>query len=213
VAGGGHWGLVRIGRMSGVSRAGRFLAAAVAAALVAGLGACGGGDDETASDDEIEAASDDLEPGDETTTTGDDEPSTAGPATPEEQAIVAYNQAFEAFFAALNPPDPRSPALAQTFGGDALVEVTSAVRQAQSEAVYVVGSMETHPRVESASSTEVVLVDCAVETNTTYDAATAQVKDEGSYASHRRSTVVNHDGRWTVDEFEQLEEPCDPGES
>jgi hypothetical protein len=56
----------------------------------------------------------------------------------------------------------------------------------------------------------VVLADCAVETNTTYDAATGAERDSGEYVHNRRATVVNIQGVWSVGAFEQVEEPCTP---
>ena len=96
------------------------------------------------------------------------------------------------------------------FSGEALSTMTDTVFRALNQGVYVDGSFEMHPEVVSSTDTEVVLADCVVETNTTYDRATGAEKDSGRYVHNRRATVVNTQGVWTVAAFEQLEEPCTP---
>jgi hypothetical protein len=177
------------------------LAALTALAFMAA--GCGGGDDGRDEATGIAGAA-------ETTTT--EASSSATARTPEDEAARAYGAAYDAFFDALNPPNPQSPELSEAFSGEARTAVIDAVFEAQRQGVYVVGSVESHLRVESSTASEVILVDCAIETNTTYDAATRAIKDQGSYPTHRRTTVINlGGGAWTVDSFEQLEEPCTPG--
>jgi hypothetical protein len=179
---------------------------AALSALAFALGGCGGGEDGT---DEVVGA---TIAEDESATTGGAASATTASPTPEEQAIAAYEAAYDAYFNALNPPNPQSTELAEAFSGEARTAMIDAVFEAQRQGVYVIGTVEIDPRVETSTADEVVLNDCAVETNTTYDAATKAVKDQGSYPTHRRTTVVNLDGgAWTVDSFEQLEEPCTPG--
>jgi hypothetical protein len=183
-----------------VGKPGAPLTLVALAALAFTLGGCGGDDvggTDTAAEDE--------------TNTTEAAAATTAPPTPEDEAITAYGAAYDAFFHALNPPNPQSPELAKAFSGEARTAMIDVVFEAQSQGVYVVGSVEINPRVESSTANEVVLVDCAVETNTTYDAATRAVKDQGSYPTHRRTTIVNlGGGAWAVDSFEQLEGPCAP---
>ena len=185
----------------------RTLAAAVAAMLVLGLVACGGDDDSAAGDTEqaTEAADDAT-----TTTAGESSATTTTSPAPEDQAIAAYRAAYDAYFAALNPPNPQSPELMTGFSGDALTTMIDTVFRARDEGVYVVGSFEMHPEVAFATATEVLLVDCVVETNTTFDAATGAERDSGRYVHNRRATVVNTDGVWSVAAFEHVEEQCTP---
>jgi hypothetical protein len=184
----------------------RTLAAAVAAMLVLGMVACGGDDDSAAGDTEqaTEAADD------ATTTTAAESSATTAAPTPEDQAVAAYRAAYDAYFAALNPPNPQSPELMAGFSGEALTTMIDTVFRARDDGVYVVGSFEMHPEVASATATEVLLVDCVVETNTTFDAATGAERDSGRYVHNRRATVVNTDGVWSVAAFEHVEEQCTP---
>ena len=98
------------------------------------------------------------------------------------------------------------------FGGEALTTIIDMVFQASNQGVYVVGTLEMNPEIVSATAQEVQVSDCVVETNTTYDAATNQPTDSGTYVHNRRATIVNHDGTWTVDAFERVEDPCTPEE-
>jgi hypothetical protein len=181
----------------------RALAAAATVLVVLGLAACGG----DGGGDGAGAATDTAE--DATSSTAAESTTTAA-ATPEEQAIAAYRAAYDAYFAALDPPNPQSADLMRGFSGEALTTMIDTVFRARDEGVFVVGSFEMHPEVVSATPREVVLVDCVVETNTTYDAATQAERDSGTYVHNRKATVVNADGVWTVAAFEQLEEPCTP---
>jgi hypothetical protein len=176
----------------------RALALGAALSLSFALAACGGGDDD---DDALDTT---------TTTSAPDESTTTAEPTPEEQAIQAYQAAYDAYFAALNPPNPQSTDLMRLFSGDALTSMVNTIFQARNQGVYVVGSFEMHPEVVSSAPTEVQLADCVVETNTTYDATTGAQRDSGQYVHNRRATVVNIQGVWSVSAFEQLEEPCTP---
>jgi hypothetical protein len=190
-----------------VGKPGAPLTLVALTALAFVVAGCGGDDD--GGSEEVTGAS---AAADESTTTEEAASGTTAPPTPENEAIRAYGAAYDAFFEALNPPNPQSPELAEAFSGEARTAMIEAVFEAQRQGVYVVGSVETHPRVESSTVSEVILVDCAVETNTTYDATTRAVKDEGSYPTHRRTTLVNvGGGTWTVDSFVLLEGPCTPG--
>jgi hypothetical protein len=185
----------------------RALASAAMVLLALGSSACGddGGADESGAGGEDELA-------DDTTSSGDDDTGTTTTAepSPEDQAIAAYRAAYDAYMAALNPPNPQSADLIRTFSGEALTAIVDTVFRARDEGVYVVGSFEMHPEVVSATPSEVILADCVVETNTTYDAATRTEKDSGTYVHNRKATVVNTKGVWSVAAFEQLEEPCTP---
>jgi hypothetical protein len=168
--------------------------------LTLALAACGGGGGD---DDDASKAT-------TTTTAAPDESTTTAEPTPDEQAIAAYRAAYDAYFAALNPPNPQSTDLMRLFSGEALSTMVDTIFQARNQGVYVVGSFDMHPEVVSSAPTEVVLSDCVVETNTTYDSATGAQKDSGQYVHNRRATVVNIQGVWSVSAFEQLEEPCTP---
>jgi len=171
--------------------------------VLLGMAGCGGGDDDSsAPTTEAETGASD---GDATTTTA--------ALTPEEQAMAAYRTAYDTYFKALNPPNPQSPDLPTVFSGEALSTIIDTVFRAKNEGVYVVGSLETHPAVVSSTVDEVILTDCQVETNQTFDAATNQPKDSGTYTYNSRITVRNADGAWKVAAFEQVEEPCTPAPS
>jgi hypothetical protein len=193
-------------KYGGTRRPGRALAVAATALTFVGVAACGGDDDDSGGASAVEdvETTAEADPGDASTTTT--------PSTPEEQAVAAYRAAYDAYLQALNPPNPQSMALGTSFGGEALTTIIDMVFQASNQGVYVVGSMEMNPEILSATAQEVLVSDCVVETNTTYDAATNQPTDSGTYVHNRRATIVNHDGTWTVDAFERVEEQCTPAE-
>lgn len=175
--------------------------AVVAAALALGMVACGGddgGDDEAEAGNETSSA-----PSSETTT------STA-PSTPEELAVAAYQASWDATFRAMNPPT-QIPEIAELHTGEALSETVNLIATKQRVGNRIEGSMEPHPEVVSATSTEVLLDDCAVENSVEYDAAGAVVDTAENAAYNYRVTLVNEDGTWKVSDFELREEPCTPG--
>lgn len=179
----------------------RAAVAAVGAVLVLGATACGGGDDGAAT----ATTRSDLRDPEGTTTTAE--------PLPEDAAVAAYRAAYEAYLAALDPPDPTSPDLPLLFGGDALTAIVDTVLSARDQGVRVEATMEMDPAVVSATDDEVVLEDCVVETNAVYDLGTGEQTDAGTYTTHRRATVVQAaDGTWVVGAFEKLEEPCTPGD-
>src|SRR5262245_33504144 len=110
----------------------RALAATVALLLALAAAACGGGggDDDDASKETT------------TTTAAPDESTTTAAPTPEEQAIAAYRAAYDAYFAALNPPNPQSSDLLRLFSGEALTTMINTIFQARNQGVYVVGSFD-----------------------------------------------------------------------
>lgn len=181
------------------------LAPALAIVVALGLSACGDDDDASSGTTVDDGAT--TTAGDDVATTG-----TTGAATPEQQAVAAYERAWEAEFEALDPPNPQHPALRQSFTGPAAAAITDIVVTAQMDGHYTVGSMETHPTVVSATAEEVRLRDCTVEDSTSYDSATDEVREQGPYPPRSREVlVVNDGGTWRVSEIETLEEPCTPG--
>lgn len=181
----------------------RALAGAMAILLVAGAAACGddGDDDGGEGADEVEAAE----------VAGDDrETTTSVPPTPEELAVAAYRESWAATFRALDPPDPESPDIAETLTGEALSETVNIVATRERLGHRVEGAIEPHPVVVSATATEVLLDDCAIENSVEYDGAGAVVDTADDATFNYRVTVVNEDGAWKVAKFERREEPCEP---
>lgn len=178
----------------------RALAAAATIVLVVGLAGCGDGDDDTEASGS--AAGDPADGGgDETTTTA--------PPTPEELAVAAYQHSWDVKFQATNPPE-QLPEIAETHTGEALSEAVNFVAEIERLGHRVEGSMQTHPVVVSATSTDVVLDDCAVENSVEYDAAGEVVDTADDAAWNYRVTVVNEGGTWKVADFERRDEPCEP---
>jgi hypothetical protein len=169
--------------------------AAVALGL-GGLAACGAGSGQ---------ATDDLGgKADEVGVTGDTQPD-----SPEALAVAAYNDSWAESFRALDPPQ-ETPELGQLMTGEALGERLATITTRAMEGHRVEGSMVTHPHVVSASSTEVVLDDCAVENSVEYDADGQVVDPADNVTYNYRVTVVNEGGAWKVSDFELRDEPCTP---
>ncbi len=180
----------------------RALAGAVAIMLVLGLAACGGDDDETESSDTTVTEESDAGGGDTTTTVA---------PTPDDLAIAAYNRAWEAMFAASNPPNPMHPSISESLTGVAAQSIAGVVIEQQNAGQHTVGSMQTHPEVVSSTADEVLLRDCTVEDSTTYDTATNAVVEEGSgIPRSREAEVVNQEGTWRVSVIRTLEDACTP---
>jgi outer membrane protein assembly factor BamA len=70
--------------------------------------------------------------------------------------------------------------------------------------------MTTHPRVVSATATEVILEDCTVENSMEYDAANKPVDPANGVRTSFRVTVDNVGGTWKVAHFDRRSAPCDP---
>jgi hypothetical protein len=183
------------------------VAAPAAALLVLTVAACGG-DDESSADttDDTEGAAVEAE---ETTSGGDDTTTTAA-ATPDEQAVAAYEAAWEAMFTASNPPNPQHPVIGESLTGAAAQWVVGVVIEQQNNAQHTVGSMRTDPQVVSSTASEVRIRDCTVEDSTTYRADGSVVESGLSPPRPRVVTVVNQDGTWRVSEIQTPEETCTP---
>jgi hypothetical protein len=173
-----------------------LIVAAVAIGLGLGaLAACGGGGGHATTD--LGSAAD------EPAATGD-------PAdSPEALAIAAYKQSWDESFRALDPPQ-ETPELSQLMTGEALGERLATIASRAMDGHRVEGSMTTHPHVVSATSSEVVLDDCAVENSVEYDANGQVVDPADNVAYNYRVTVVNESGTWKVSDFERRDEPCTP---
>lgn len=183
------------------------LLAVAATLLMLGAGACGGddgGDDEDAQD--VESSAEVGEAGDGA---GDGTTTTTEPPTPEELAVAVYHESWEVTFRALDPPE-QLPGISETLTGVARSEIVNLVAEKARLGHRIEGSMAPHPVVVSATDTEVVLDDCAVENSVEYDNAGTVVDTAEDVAFNYRVTVVNEDGTWKVAEFERREEPCEP---
>lgn len=175
--------------------------------LMVGAAACGGDDgggDEDAQD--VESAAEVDEAGDGA---GDGTTTTTEPRTPGGLAIAAYHESWEVTFRALDPPE-QLPEIAETHTGAALSETVNLVAEKARLGHRVEGSMAPHPVVVSATDTEVLLDDCAIENSVEYDGGGAVVDTAEDAAYNYRVTVVNEGGTWKVARFERREEPCAP---
>jgi hypothetical protein len=177
-----------------------------------GLVACGGDDDggdevtrSDGGDDTTEAdGSDDTSAGDAATTTA--------PASPEDQAVAAYEQSWDATFSstASDPPEV-APEIEDLMTGEALSETLNHINTLAREGRRVEGSIETHPQVASVTSSEVILEDCAVENSVAYEPGGEAGNRADGVAFNYKVTVVNEGGTWKVADFELREETCTPG--
>jgi hypothetical protein len=184
------------------------LAALTALALV--VAGCGGDDD--GGSDEVSGTPGTAEDESSMTTEPDGgAPTTTAPLTPEEQAIAAYEKAWEAEFEALNPPNPEHPRIAESFTGVAAESIVGIIVEAQQDGHYTVGSMQTNPEPVSVTEQKVLLRDCTVEDSASYDSATNAVLVKGPYPSRSREVeVVNQNGTWRVSAIRTLEDSCTP---
>jgi hypothetical protein len=137
------------------------------------------------------------------------ETTSTAPPTPEQQAVAAYEASWEATFRALNPPT-QLPEITELHTGEALSETVNLIATKQRLGHRVEGSTAPHPVIVSATSTEVLLDDCAIENSIEYDGAGAVVDTAEGAAYNYRVTVVNEEGVWKVADFERREEPCEP---
>jgi hypothetical protein len=191
-------------------RAGGWRAVAAAATCVALVSAaCGGDDDDSSSD----GGDDQTEDVSSTESTEDDESDatteTTEPPTPEEAAVAAYQESWDVTFLATNPPE-ELPEIRELLTGEALSETLTLINTLAREGQRLEGSMQTHPVVISATSTEVLLDDCAVENSVETDAAGTVVDTAEDALFNYRVRVVNEEGAWKVADFERREEPCEP---
>jgi hypothetical protein len=187
------------------------VAALVIVALVA-LASCGGdGSDRTGGDGK------DGEGGGKATTTtaGPTDSTPQGPTTtaaapgPREQAVAAYNASWVASFKALDPPKV-TPDISRLMTGDALAERVTSISTRERTGNRLEGSVQTHPRVVSASASQVVIDDCTVENSTEYDRNGAVVDTTKDAITNFRVTVVREGSAWKVSHFDRREAPCTP---
>lgn len=194
--------------MTGRTRAPTLAGAALVVALLVALAACGGD-------------SSDRTGGDGGTSGGKGATTTAGPTTtaktattaapqgPREQAVAAYNASWVASFKALDPPKV-TPEIGRLMTGDALDERVTSIATRARTGNRLRGSMQTHPRVVSASASEVVIDDCTVENSTEYDRNGAVVESTKGAVTNFRVTVVREGSAWKVSHFDRREAPCTP---
>lgn len=185
-------------------RSTRGMVGAGVVALVLALGACGGGDDDTATGGDDEATEETEPTADETTTS-------AAPS-PEEEALAAYRASQEFLSAALGerPPNPEHPELADHFSGTALSDSVQILFDRHQSNEYLEDTVTLNPRTASATSDEVLLVDCVEETVTVFDVDTGAEKESGTSVYNFRVTVTREDVGWRVSEITPQEEPCTP---
>lgn len=178
----------------------RVLATTAAATLAIALAACGGDDDED----------DDAARTDETASDLPAATTTTAPPTPEELAVAAYQTSWEVSLQALDPPQ-ELPELFDVMTGEALSERLNGIHNRARLGHYIQGTVETHPAVVSATASEVLLDDCAVENSVEYDADGEVVDPAEDVHANYRVTVVLEDDVWKVADFERRDEACVPG--
>ncbi len=187
-------------------------AAAITMSVALAGAACGGGGDGDRTDATRPPIVTTTAPG--VTTTGPARgaatTSTTVPHTPGQLAVAAYNASWDATFRALDPPR-QLPELATLMTGDALSETSTQIAEQARERHYTQGSMQTHPKVVSATATEVIIDDCTVENSVEYDATGKAVDPAENVRTSFRVTVDKVDGTWKVAHFDRRDVPCDPG--
>jgi hypothetical protein len=134
---------------------------------------------------------------------------TAAPEGPREQALAAYNASWVATFTALDPPRV-TPDIGKFLTGDARDERVTTIATRQRTGNRITGSVQTHPRVVSATAGQVVLDDCTVENSTEFDRNGAVVDTTKGAITNFRVTVVREGSAWKVSHFDRREAPCTP---
>ncbi|HKE73029.1 MAG TPA: hypothetical protein VKB57_05415 [Acidimicrobiales bacterium] len=193
--------------MTSRTRAFTLAGVALVVALLVALAACGGddGSDRTGGD----GGKGTTTTAGPTTTAKSTATTTGAPQGPREQAVAAYNASWVASFKALDPPKV-TPEIGKLMTGDALDERVTSIATRARTGNRLRGSMQTHPKVVSASATQVVIDDCTVENSTEYDRNGAVVESTKGAVTNFRVTVVREGSAWKVSHFDRREAPCTP---
>ena len=184
----------------------RFVRGAVAAALAAGLCACGGDDADEADTPEPPAAT--TEAGSSTGVESAGATTTAA-LSPEAEVVRDYEAASAAFSAAANPPNPDAPELAAHFTGSSLARYQATLRSLQADGATAHNTVE-HRVVNVVISGETAEVqDCFVDTTEEFSATTGESLGGASTTTMHVDVLLQRvDGVWKVAERTERTDPC-----
>jgi hypothetical protein len=185
----------------------RRFATLVAVLVALGSAACnGGGDDATSTTAGPRSTTTEA-----TTTTA---APTATTAFVSEEAVVAANRAaWDAWFAAQNPPNPDLPALGATHTQFALVEARQAISGWLDRGIrFETQILDLVPRVVELTPERALLTTCITSSNTSYRLDTGAVDEqeprlEGGF----RMVMVPENGAWKWSERGRDESACVSG--
>ncbi|MGH9244756.1 MAG: hypothetical protein ACRD29_10650 [Acidimicrobiales bacterium] len=165
--------------------------AAIVAGVLLGLVACGGNDDEATT----------TRP--QATTTTEAPTTTVPPTTTtafvSEAAVLSANRAaWDAFFAAQNPPNPDLPELLATHTELALFQAREDIQEWLTRGLRFESQIiESSPEVLELADRRAVLTDCLTWTNTSYRLDTGAVDEtEPSLQVGFRIVMVPENGAW-----------------
>lgn len=139
---------------------------------------------------------------------------TAAPTSPpttsvDEGVLGAYRAFWDAYFAAADPMDPESPALAEHATGGELVTLQKAFLARRAGGEVIRGSLDLAPRVVSILGDKAALKDCYLDNSGVYDSATGARKDKASGVRHLADvTLVREAGVWKVSDITKVSDGC-----
>ena len=156
------------------------------------LGACG--------DDDSSTPATALDNDDDTTDTT---------ASKEEELVAAYEESWNDFIRAGDPPQPDAPFLADHTTGEALTVVQNLLRSYEAEGVVMRGTYEFNARVVESSEREATVHDCGLNQLQAVAAATGEVVDQSDDVPDGLiAALVLEDGNWKVTSLQNSEEVC-----
>jgi hypothetical protein len=175
-------------------------------AAVGSVAAACNGDDEDASSTTAEEAS--------TTTTEAVTTTTAAPTTTafvsEESVVAASRDAWDAYFAAQNPPNPDFPGLTATHTGFALAAAREDITGWQQQGVrFETQILDLVPSVMELTPQRAFLTTCLTASNTSYRLDTGAVAEqEPNLQAGFRIVMVPENGVWKWFERGRDESAC-----
>ena len=137
-------------------------------------------------------------------------PSTTSAAkTAEEQVLDDYRKGWNAFLAALDPPNPNHPDFLRYTTGDALTQSKSYMLELQAGGLVGRGSFEFNASLRSLQGDRAVVWDCSFDRSFKYDAKTGELRDDPNPVKDSIQTEMVREGDvWKHARVTNLEGPC-----
>jgi len=134
---------------------------------------------------------------------------TSAPKTPEEQVLDDYRRGWNAFLAALDPPDPQRPDFLRYTTGEALSQSKSYMLELQTGGLVGRGSYEFNASLRSLEGDRAVVWDCSFDKSFKYDAKTGELRDDPNPEKNSIQTEMVREGDvWKHARVTNQEGPC-----
>lgn len=134
---------------------------------------------------------------------------TSAPKTPEQQVLEDYKKGWEAYLAALDPPNPNHPEFLRYTTGEALTQSRAYMSELQAGGLVGRGAFEFNASVRSLEGDKAVVWDCSLDRSFKYDARTGQLRDNPNPVKDSIQTeMVREDGVWKHARVTDQEGPC-----